>query len=160
MHRISAVVFTLILVLPIISYSQSKQEGEDALNQRLRVSISVRVLHPSLEEPWSMVSENYTISGRAVTVRLFNENLRVLAQFTPYVQNNDTILLVAQGQVWILTHGQERVKYRSVLRTLPIPMGEEILFFPIGTIQSTQNAQTIIELAILIEQEKEDSQGS
>lgn len=86
----------------------------------------------SADSLWDMEMSRKTISGRAVTVRLEGEQIVVLAQFTPYQQDEEQILLVAQGQTWLSQHNEEGVRYRTAFKSLPLKLGESLFFFPLG----------------------------
>jgi hypothetical protein len=100
----------------------------------LSVHIVARILQGSDELIWNMDLSRVTISGRAVKVRLDGANLVVVAQFTPYKGENDEVLLVAQGQTWVLSDdgSGESVRYATAFESLPMRLGDTILFYPLG----------------------------
>lgn len=102
------------------------------LENALEIKIAARIL-PHNERPfWDMDISELTIPGRSVVVQLIGNNIRIFAIFTPYRQENDTILLVAQGQIWLTEPPENKVKFLSAYRSIPISLGEKILFFPLG----------------------------
>lgn len=96
------------------------------------VNIHARVYESGEISSWDMEVKKFTIAGKKVTVKLQGENILVTADLTPYVQSNDTVLLVAQGEVWITTPQDEEVKYSSVIKSLPIEYGDKVYFYPLG----------------------------
>ncbi len=98
----------------------------------LQVNIVARVIEPNHQTVWHMESTKVTISGRAVQVRLEGDNVLVLAHLIPYLNNDNTILLVALGQIWTPTADNKGFKYYSTMKSLPITPGEKVIFFPFG----------------------------
>ncbi|MFP3958619.1 MAG: hypothetical protein ACLFM6_00620 [Spirochaetaceae bacterium] len=136
-------VAVLLLVAPQAG-AQDLVDGEngDTLDEALReladraldVHITARITEAGGEESvWDMEVTRVTISGRAVTVRLDGSNVTVVATFTPYTQSDDSILLVAQGQTWVSRGDDEReVSYQTALESMPIELGEPVVFLPLG----------------------------
>ncbi len=102
------------------------------LDNALRINIEARILPNNKNPVWNSKSTELTIPGRSVAVKLIGDNLRVYAIFTPYKMDNGGILLVAQGQVWLTEVPAKDVKYFSTFRSIPVTLGEKILFFPLG----------------------------
>lgn len=100
--------------------------------QALSVNIVARITENGHETVWNMEVSRVTISGRAVTLRLDGRNVVVLVQFTPYQDANDGLLLVAQGQTWVSGEPGDDVKYRTSFKSMPIALGEPVVFFPLG----------------------------
>jgi hypothetical protein len=110
------------------------QETLELLEGRaLQVSITARIIEDGEETVWNMDLTRVTISGRAVTVRLEGSNVVVVANFTPYREDDNSVLLVAQGQTWVTgADDDERVTYRTALKSLPMRLGEPVVFLPLG----------------------------
>lgn len=110
-------------------------ESIDAFVQgALRLHINARLVSPDQDEAvWAMDLTRVTIGGRSVRVRLDGTGIVVVADFTPYWENEDDLLLVAQGQTWITDpRGEGETTYRTSFTTLPIRLGEPIIFLPLG----------------------------
>ncbi len=111
--------------------------GEDVLElldeRVLVVEIVARVTENGRETAWNMELTELTVSGRAVTLRLEGDTVVVHAQFTPYKDGRDFIL-VAQGQTWVSdeTGSDGQVIYRSAFESVPISFGEPVVFYPLG----------------------------
>lgn len=91
---------------------------------------------------WNMELTRITVSGHAVTVRLEGSNITVVAEFTPYRETTERMVLIAQGQTWIRTgNGPNDVQYRTTFTTLPITLGQPIVFLPLGTSSASSVSQ-------------------
>jgi hypothetical protein len=64
---------------------------------------------------------------------LDGSNVIVVARFTPYKESDDTILLVAQGETWVTEQDDENAHYQTSFKSLPVSLGEPVVFFPLGT---------------------------
>jgi hypothetical protein len=144
---------SLIAILLLVAGSLSAQDvGKvDALDEALRelsdkamgVHITARITQGSEQTVWDMDVTRVTISGRAVTLRLDGSNVTVVAKFTPYRDNDDSILLVAQGQTWISQNGGSRdIDYQTAFESMPIQLGEPVVFLPLGSNELTMDVET------------------
>ena len=145
----------LLLTLLVSSLYSEDVDLESAirtlLDNALMINIEARILPPDKEPIWNTKSSELTIPGRSVAVKLVGENIRVYAIFTPYNLENGNILLVAQGQVWLSDTPEKEVKYLSTFRSIPITLGEKVLFFPLGFSDKLANKKHFnIELEIQI----------
>ena len=102
------------------------------LDQALTVSIVARVTESGRETVQSYELTQVTISGRAVRLRLEGGNLTIIAEFTPYEAADNSILLIAEGQIWLTTPQNEVIQYRTSLKSIPVELGETVLFYPLG----------------------------
>lgn len=133
-----------------------QEELEYLFDKALRLDISARITSLGGEEVvWNMDLTRVTLAGRAVQVRLDGSNVTVVAEFTPYVQDDGTLILVAEGRTWLSGEDDEAVRYRTSFKSLPIRLGEPVLFFPLGnrpvTVRSDEPEQFNIELEINVE---------
>ncbi|MEW5817532.1 MAG: hypothetical protein AB1798_19305, partial [Spirochaetota bacterium] len=87
------------------------------------------------------------------------ENILVYANITPYSEDDDTIMLVAQGQVWISSKDNNSVKYLSTMKSLPVTPGEKILFLPLGVSKEAKDQPFTIELEIQVTPYQPQSQN-
>ena len=120
---------------------------DDALREladsAMGVHITARITQGSEQTVWNMDVTRVTISGRAVTVRLDGSNVTVVAKFTPYRDSQDSVLLVAQGQTWISRDGtEEAVDYQTAFESMPIQLGESVVFLPLGDNELTMDVET------------------
>ncbi|MDA3950354.1 MAG: hypothetical protein PF508_14195 [Spirochaeta sp.] len=151
------VALTAGMVVAPVGGQDHGPEVEDALNEllagALTVHINARIVDEDQnEEVWNMDLTRVTISGRAVTVHLDGRNIIVHAEFTPYWESENELLLVAQGQTWIETGKPgEDPEYRTSFTTLPIRLGEPILFLPLGSGQLPVDTQRFGRLNIELE---------
>ena len=128
----------LLFILTVLGSSLFSEDAnlEEAvkslLDNALRINIEARIFPNNAEPVWDTKSTELTIPGRSVAVKLIGKNLRVYAIFTPYRMRNGNILLIAQGQVWLTEVADKEVKYLSTFKSIPITLGEKVLFFPLG----------------------------
>jgi len=150
-----------LVTLPAQSQSPlSNDDIEDSVNAlldgALTVHINARVVDEGQNETvWKMDVTRVTIGGRSVMVQMEGRNIRVVAEFTPYWESEDQLLLVAQGQTWIETERGAEPEYRTSFTTFPIHLGEPILFLPLGTghlpVDTARYGRLNIELEINVE---------
>ena len=140
----------------------SSADGLETIDEALReladsamgVHITARITQGSEQTVWNMDVTRVTISGRAVTVRLDGSNVTVVAKFTPYRDSGDSILLVAQGQTWISRDGtEEAVDYQTAFESMPIQLGETVVFLPLGDNELTMDVETEESTTLNIELE-------
>lgn len=122
------------------------------LEQALNVNIAARVSEAGENAVWNVESTELTVPGKSISVRLVGSNIVIVAQFTPYIGEGDSLILLAQGQVWISSPAEESMKYLATLKSIPITLGERVLFFPLGVKSLEQKSGNMynIELEIKI----------
>jgi hypothetical protein len=103
---------------------------QSLIDRALQLNITAKVLPPDESPAWNSMSQKVTLPGRSVAVRLVGENLRIDAVFTPYEEEDGTLVLVAQGQVWYSEAAETR--YLTTFQSVPVGLGEKVLFFPLG----------------------------
>lgn len=156
--RASCTVVAMLLSAVVLRAEEiTPNDLEDALqlllNQALSVEISARIVENGQETVWTMELSRVTISGRAVTVRLDGSNVVVVVQFTPYIAEDSSVLLVAQGQTWVTTSESQDAVYRTAFRSIPINLGEPVVFLPLGNHPIDVNVDTDTDGAFNIELE-------
>ncbi|TFG63991.1 MAG: hypothetical protein E4H36_04180 [Spirochaetales bacterium] len=145
-------VFLILVFLSILSLPAD--EISDLLklldNNAYSVHVIARVIQQNDVSVWDMEITKLTISGKTITVRLNGDNLRATAELTPYKQSDNSILLVAQGQVWITSPGDQNAKYSSTIQSLPIRAGDKVYFYPLGVSKKEKEPPFSIELEIQV----------
>lgn len=156
---------TLVPLLLAIAVAQSpaqaqapdidpKEALQQLLSNALSITISARVVPPDAEEQdgsiWNEESTKLTISGRAIRVRLDGDNVRISLICTPYVQEDGTVLLLAQGQVWFTEPTDKESKLYNTFYTIPVTFGEPVLFFPLGVSDTDQPEKGIFNIEVEI----------
>lgn len=126
------------------------------LDQALTINITARVTQSGEETVQSYELTRVTISGRAVRLRLEGGNLTVIAEFTPY-EDEDGILLVAEGQILLRTPENEEVQYHTSMRSVPLAIGERVVFYPLGRSSFDMDLENEHSEALNIELEVEVS---
>jgi hypothetical protein len=150
----AALILTSLIPLVVLAENDSEGNGESAehlqfLEDRaLVVRIAAKVLADRAEPVWNMESTTFTISGRAVKVKLEGGNVFGFAHFTPYLQEDETILLLAQGEVWVSSEDSDQVRYYPAMKSITISPGETVLFFPLGLSENPMGDTYRIELEI------------
>lgn len=165
----TAMVPILLLLIPLVSVpaqdsvppdadpippQELREELEALFDRALQLEISARITTLDGEQVvWNMDLTRVTLAGRAVQVRLDGSNITVLAEFTPYVQDDGSLILVAEGRTWLSGEDEEAVSYRTSFKSLPIRLGEPVLFFPLGNrpvtaMSESRDEQFNIELEI------------
>lgn len=136
-RRLPVAVLTLLLTalqaqaqVDELERAFKEQDLQTLLDRALELNIIARVLPPDEAPPWNSASHQITVPGRSVAVRLVGEKIRVDAVFTPVEQEDGRLLLVAQGQVWL--GGAAETQYLTTFQSIPVDMGEKVLFFPLG----------------------------
>ncbi|MDR2069363.1 MAG: hypothetical protein LBP71_05790 [Spirochaetaceae bacterium] len=117
--------------------------------QAVILDIVARVVEQNQEEVWHSVNSKVTIPGRPVGIKLIGENIVVVVQFTPYLGmgNKGHNMLVAQGQIWVNVP-DEGIRYQTTMQTIPLEYGEQIYFFPLGRVDTQNEARIEIQLEI------------
>ena len=144
----------IMIILGLTAYFLPADEVDDLLSlinkNAYTVHVVARVIQKSNVSLWDMEVNKLTISGKTITVRLSGKNLTVTAELTPYKQSDSSILLVAQGQVWLTPPGEEAVKYTSAIQSLPIKAGDKVYFYPLGVSKKEKEPPFSIELEIMV----------
>lgn len=146
--------FTLFILGQLSLFASDLDDAVNYLkNQNLVVSLSTRIIESEDETVWHIENSEITQSGQSVYLKMTGENLVVFAQITPYIQDDETLLLVAKGEVFISSI-EEGTKYYSTLKSLPITLGEKVFFFPLGMAVDSERNLYYIELEIEIKQQE------
>jgi hypothetical protein len=106
-----------------------------------------RVVEQNQQETWNSVNSKVTIPGRPVGLKLVGANVVVAVQFTPYLRRNGRNMLVAQCQIWVDVPN-EGISYQTTMQTIPLEFGEQIYFFPLGSVNSQNDARIEIMLEL------------
>lgn len=148
-----------LLLFCLFSHGAAAQDSAEASaeetleylkNEILSMHIDARILDSSGELLWNVESTKVTLSGKSVNVKLEGENLVIFAQLIPYYQEEGNVYLQARGQVFISEKSAGEIEYYSAMESLPVEIGERVIFFPLGrAIDEKENIYNI-ELAIQI----------
>ena len=115
--------------------------------QAIVIDIVARVVENDRKEIWNSASSKVTIPGRPVGLQLIGTNVVVRVQFIPYLRPDGNNVLVAQGQIWIDVPNLG-ITYQATMQTIPLEFGEQVYFFPLGTVESGDEAHIEIQLAL------------
>lgn len=151
--RAGVAALAMLLFSASAAFSFDIEGALELLQDRaLVLDITARVTEDGREAVWNMELTEVTISGRAVQIELDGGDLILHVQFTPY-EREDTLVLVAQGQAWLGGGEPEEVTYRSAYESIPVSLGEPVLFFPLGTGHDALDNENVlnVELEIIVE---------
>ena len=127
---------TLVAVGIAGAESQPPSSIEDALrsalDDQLEIKIGLSLTQADQYTTWNTQQSELTISGRSVNVEVTGSNIRIHAVFTPYLDAAGDLELVAQGQVWLDDGPEAPTRYVATYRSVPLSLGEKLLFFPLG----------------------------
>ena len=107
----------------------------------IKVGLSLTQTEPFTN--WNTQQSELTIPGRAVNVEVNGSNLRIRAVFTPYLGEDGELELVAQGQVWLDDGPEAPTRYVATYRSVPLSLGEKLLFFPLGVAEGVADEVTL-----------------
>ena len=107
----------------------------------IKVGLSLTQTEPFTN--WNTKQSELTIPGRAVNVEVNGSNLRIRAVFTPYLGEDGELELVAQGQVWLDDGPEAPTRYVATYRSVPLSLGEKLLFFPLGVAEGVADEVTL-----------------
>jgi hypothetical protein len=146
--------FLLLLAgfFPLAAEDMDFNDFEALLDKALQLNITAKVLPPNAQPVWDVRSSKLTIPGRSIAVKMVGENVRVDVVLTPYLLEDNELVLVAQGQVWLSEAPEEAVKYLATIESMPIALGEKVLFFPLGVdvkLPETQSFTIQLEIEVL-----------
>ncbi|MDR3343938.1 MAG: hypothetical protein LBT14_14375 [Treponema sp.] len=132
----------------VVAQEPSLAELLPGLKERAVVlNIIARVVEKDQHEVWNSYNSKVTIPGRPVGLKLVGANIVVAVQFTPYLRQNGTNILVAQGQIWVDIPDQG-IRYQTTFQAIPLAFGEQVYFFPLGSLNSQDEAYIEIQLEL------------
>lgn len=122
---------------------------EELSDDVLRLFIKTRVLGSDSEVLWDFDITEWTIPGRGVDLHLNGGNIVVDVEFIPFRQKNRTITLVAQGEAWVRHQSDNKMRYQTSIKSIPINSGSSVIFYPLG-VNPDNGRTTNLELEITI----------
>ena len=112
-------------------------------DDRLEIKVGLSLTQTEPFTNWNTQQSELTIPGRAVNVEVNGSNLRIRAVFTPYLGDDGELELVAQGQVWLDDGPEAPTRYVATYRSVPLTLGEKLLFFPLGVAEGVADEVTL-----------------
>ncbi|MDR2404307.1 MAG: hypothetical protein LBD78_09805 [Spirochaetaceae bacterium] len=145
-------IFSGVLFLTAGTVLQTQEPSLEELLPGLKeravvVDMVARIVEGNQEEVWNSANSKVTIPGRPVGLKLVGTNVVVAVQFTPYRRRDGRNILVAQGQIWINVPNQG-IRYQTTMESIPLEFGEQIYFFPLGSLDSPDEARIEIQLEL------------
>ena len=131
---------------------ESSLEEIPGLRERaVVVHIVSQIVEQNQQVVWDSENTRITLPGRPVGLKMVGANLVVAVQFTPYLRPNGRHLLVAQGQIWI-NIPDEGIRFHTTMQTIPLEFGEQVYFFPLGSIENKEDKdEAHIEIQLALE---------
>ena len=115
------------------------------------VDLVVRLFSGDTESVlWNTESSKLTVSGKAIRVKISGTDIIIVTNLTPYRKDLNTFILLAHAEVWIKDPAKEAVSYYSTFKTLEVPAGETVLFFPLGVTEEQDPSAFTIQIEIEI----------
>ena len=125
-------IFLSLFALP--AKTDELDEILEYLNKNaLSINIVARLLDHNDVEIWNAESSRITVAGRAVNIILVGREVVIDASITAFGSIDKTLILVANGELWISGNPTEGMKYKSFVKSLPVLVGESIILFPFGS---------------------------
>jgi len=75
-----------------------------------------------------------TVSGKPVTLNLSGGNFKAAVRLTLYHIDAEHMLLLTQSTICVMNEGRKQVL--STAKSMPVKMGEKVLYFPLGVLPS------------------------
>lgn len=150
-------IFILVLLFLILSIyaeeSKLQEKLEKLLDEALQVNITAKVFPTNKEVSWNMEQRKLTIPGSAIKIRLEGENVRVIADLTPYQVGKDEFQLLVEGQIWLSESPKKALRHlTSTFKSIPISLGEKIRFYPLGISKEYLNGKffnVVLEIQVV-----------
>jgi hypothetical protein len=147
-----ATIFGSLLFLAVNAAVSAQEPSLEELlpglkDQAVVLEMVARVVEQNQHEVWNSVNSKVTIPGRPVGLKLVGANVVVAVQFTPYLRRNGHNMLVAQCQIWVDVPN-EGISYQTTMQAIPLDFGEQIYFFPLGSVDSQNEARIEIMLEL------------
>ena len=147
-----AVILLLILLAAAGLHADELDEILKYLSDKvLSVHITARLIDKDQIIVWDAESSHITNVGKAVNIRLVGSGVIIDSYITPFGNLDETLVLVANGEMWFSNNRQEGLRYESFIKSVPVRAGEKVIFFPLGVaVDSQTNIYTIqLEIEIL-----------
>ena len=140
-------------------FCQEETTPETPANAIL-VDLVVRVFNENTDVVlWKTEDSTLTVSGKAIRVKIAGTDIIIIINLTPYWKDLKSFILLAHAEVWLKQPDSDTINYFSTFKTLEVPAGEKVLFFPLGVQEqmdpSLYTIQLEIEIKPYIEQPEE-----
>ena len=131
----------------LVAQDASLEQLPGLRERALIMHVVSRIVEQNQQIVWNSENTSITMPGRPVGLKLVGTDLVVAVQFTPFLRPNGRHTLVAQGQIWINVPG-EGISFQTTMQTIPLEYGEQIYFFPLGSMRSQDEAHIEIQLVL------------
>ena len=131
-------------------YAYSQQTAS-IMDQILAISVDAKVTNDKNEKIWGMEHKTLTVSGRSVSIKLEGANIEVYSYLTPYNQEDDTLLLVAHGEILVADPKTHEKHHYSGMDSIPVKLGEKAIFFPLGLADPSITRDMTLSIEITVD---------
>ena len=131
----------------IVAQEASLEQLPGLRERAVVMRVVSRVVEQNQQVVWNSESTNVTMPGRPVGLKLVGSDLVVVVQFTPFLRPDGQHTLVAQSQIWVNVPG-EGMSFQTTMQTIPMEFGEQVYFFPLGSMRPQGEAQIEIQLVL------------
>ncbi len=151
MRKILIIILLFVQSVAFVSGLERQNALSFLKENIILLKVTTNVLDSTGKKIWTTELSKITINGRSVKIKISGLNVLVIADITPYLHENNTILLVSQGEVWIGSSNSDTVRHYATIKSIPVSSGERVFFFPLGIIKAPSETYTI-ELEIQVVQ--------
>lgn len=152
--------YLCLLACQLALPAQEEPAGDLSPGRMLVVNLSTKLMQVQAQAEesvaWAMESVKTTTFGQTVSVKLTGEDFVIFVRLTPFLQNRDSILLIAQGEIFYSVNGAGD-QYHSTVRSLSVTPGEKVIFFPLGRAVDPESNLYYIEMEIQVVPGEESS---
>ena len=137
--------FCLFLFPLLISAQENDPASDEVINvensdsQMFNLSIGLKIKDGVTEQ---VVSEkpvkHLAMSGKPVILKITaGDNLKAAVRLTLYQKAEDTLLLLTQSTILMIREGKRQMF--SAVKSMPVKIGEKVLFFPLGVLPGSEH---------------------
>ena len=133
---------------------------ENSDSQMFNLSIGLKIKDGVTEQVVSQKPvQHLAMSGKPVILKITSgDNLKAAVRLTLYQKAEDTLLLLTQSTILMVKEGKRQMF--SAVKSMPVRIGEKVLFFPLGVLPGADNTgyNCMLEMDISKYQQKPVSQ--
>jgi len=133
--------------MAIVAQETSLEQLPGLRERAVIMRVVSRIIEQNQEVVWNSENTNVTMPGRPVGLKLVGSELVVAVQFTPFLRPTGQHTLVAQSQIWVNVPG-EGMSFQTAMQTIPLEFGEQVYFYPLGSMDTHDTAHIEIQLVL------------
>ena len=104
-------------------------------------------------------AQHHAVTGRPVILNINGGNFKASVRFTLYrMSRPEDLMLLTQSSIYFMKDGQRRML--STAKSIPVKLGEKVLFFPLGVLNNGEKSDynCVLEMEITKHQQQPASQ--